>query len=104
MAMPLGAFGGQTVGAAIVEILGVNTGLTGSLAKSEAELKGFAAQGSGSLGMFSGAATRAFGIAGIAATAFAIVSIKAYEEHAAALAQLDSVIKSTPTLVAASTA
>jgi hypothetical protein len=101
MAGALGAFGGATVGSAVVELVGVDAGLTGALGKADAELHGFQASGSSALAGFGKAAAGVFAAITAAAIGFGAYSIKAYEEHQAALVKLESTFRNVPTLVGA---
>jgi hypothetical protein len=92
-------------GSVFIQILGDSTGLTAATSKAQASLAGLEAKtasASASSSMFGKVSTMAFVAAGAAVVGFAIISVKAYEEHQKSLVNLQSVIKSTPTLVGAS--
>src|SRR5947209_4616387 len=102
--MALGFLGGAGVGGAAVELLLDDAGFNRGLAAADAKLKGFEGSANTSMSRFSQVTKLAFAAGGVAAVAFAAVAIKAYMEHQAVLAQLQTRISKTPKLAGETTA
>jgi hypothetical protein len=99
----MAGFGGGTVGGAVVTLILQDAGFNRELDRSRGRLRSFAGQGERSLKGFSGAAKAAFATAGLAVAAFAVSSIKAYQESETVLAELQRTISAMPQLVGETT-
>src|SRR6266540_5512646 len=87
----LGGLGGGIVGGATVRLLLDDRQFKAGLADAEAQTKA----ASGGMSKFGGAAKAAFLVGGVAAAAFGVASVKAFEDSARVQAQTEAVLKST---------